>query len=274
MTRQISLAHLTAIDLAPPKLIEAAAKAGFDAVGLRLIRVTDATPGYPLMQRPAMMAETKAALRDTGLHVSDIEFVKIEPETEVSALVPFLDAGAELGAREVICAPYDPELPRLAETLGKLSDLTEERGMGVSLEFFPWTVVPDLTNAYRMVRMAGPNVGLLVDSLHFDRSDSTLDQLRELPQYRLRLAHLCDAPVQAAYSTEDLLHTARAERLPPGDGQIDLLGFLSALPDSITIGLEVPMTRCLSQMGVEANLERVMSSFSRLIKEADRRNHS
>ncbi len=272
MTRRISLAHLTAIDLAPPKLIEAAAKAGFDAVGLRLIRVTDNTPGYPLMHRPAMMAETKAALRDTGLHVNDIEFVKIEPETEVSALVPFLDAGAELGAREVICAPYDPELPRLADTLGNLSDLAKGRGLGISLEFFPWTAVPDLTRAHQVVQMAGPDVGLLVDSLHFNRSGSTLGQLQKLPRHRLRLAHLCDASVQATYSTDDLLHTARAERLPPGEGEIDLGGFLSALPENTTIGLEVPMTRYLSRMGVKATLRRVMSSVSRLIQKAEGQN--
>ena len=41
MNRQVSVAHLTAIDLSPPDLIEAAATAGFDGVGLRLIRVTE-----------------------------------------------------------------------------------------------------------------------------------------------------------------------------------------------------------------------------------------
>ena len=109
MTRILSLAHLTAIELAPPELIHAAAAAGFDAVGLRLIRVTQTTPGYPLMHDPALMRGTRAALRDTGLRVHDIEFVKIEPDTDISALLPFLDAGAALGAREVITAP-----PRLS----------------------------------------------------------------------------------------------------------------------------------------------------------------
>ncbi len=268
MSRSISLAHLTAIDLAPPRLIEAAAKAGFDAVGLRLIRVTDTSPGYPLMQNQAMLSHTKAALRDTGLRVSDIEFVKIEPETDVSSLEPFLDTGAELGAHEVICAPYDPNLQRLAETLGRLSDAARARGLNVSLEFFPWTVVPDLFTAVRVVEMAGPDIGILVDALHFDRSCSAVDDLRDLTPDRLRLAHLCDAPVQESYSTEQLLHTARAERLPLGEGQIDLRSILAALPDSIPIGIEVPMAHYTATQGIDAVLNRVMSATKSVLASA------
>lgn len=260
MKHEITLAHLTAIDLPPPKLIEAAAKAGFDGVGLRLIRVTDTSPGYPLMQDAEMMAQTHAALRDTGLRVSDIEFVKIEPNTEISSLLPFLDAGTDLGACEVICAPYDPELNRLADTVGRLSEEAQMRGLGVSLEFFPWTLVPDLRSALRIVDRAGPDVGVLVDTLHFDRSDSTLEELRDVPLHRLRLAHLCDAPVQEKYSTDDLLHAAREERLPPGEGQIDLVPILCALPDTLPIGIEVPMAEQTAMCGIEAVLDRVMKA--------------
>jgi sugar phosphate isomerase/epimerase len=251
---------LTAIELPPPQLIRAAAKAGFDAVGLRLIRVTETSPGYPLMHDAAAMRETKAALHDTGLGVNDIEFIKIEPQTDVASLAGFLDAGAELGAREVICAPYDAELDRLAATLSRFAELASERNLGVSLEFFPWTSVPDLDTAHRVARQAGPNVAILVDALHFDRSASTLDQLRDIPRDRLRLAHLCDALVQSSYSTDDLLHAARAERLPPGEGQIDLRHFLAALPDDLPLGIEIPMNQLAASAGIEAVLSRVMAA--------------
>lgn len=270
MTRTLSLAHLTAIDLAPHHLIEAAAKAGFDAVGLRLIRVTDTTPGYPLMHDSAMLAKTKAALRDTGLRVSDIEFVKIEPETNVSSLLPFLDTGAELGANEVICAPYDPELSRLAETLGRLSDAACERGLRVSLEFFPWTCIPDLQSAEKIVQMAGPEVGILVDTLHFDRSRSTLADLAKVDPKRLRMAHLCDAEVLDSYSTEQLLHTARAERMAPGQGQIDLDPIIAALPKNIPIGLEVPMTQDTEIYGIATILNRVAASAKTVLNRIEK----
>lgn len=265
MTRMLSLAHLTAIDLAPPDLIRAAAGAGFDAVGLRLIRVTDTSPGYPLMHDRAMMRATQAALRETGLRVHDIEFVKIEPATDMAALEPFLDAGAELGAVEVIAAPYDPALGRLADRLARLSELARARGLGVSLEFFPWTVVPDLPAALKVVEAAGPEVGVLVDSLHFDRSGSALDLLRTVPPGRLRFAHLCDAPVRPPYTEEDLLRAARAERLPPGEGEIDLAAILRALPDAIPLGLEVPMVSRQAEMGPAGVIAAVMAATRRLL---------
>lgn len=240
MTRTLSVAHLTAIDTPPPALIEAAAQAGFDAVGLRLLRVTEDSPGYPLMtDKPAMRA-TLAALKNTGIAVADIEFIKITPEIDVDALMPMLDAGAELGARHVITAPYDPDLDRLADRLGDLSMAAQARGMTAVLEFFPWTVVPDLSACWDVVQAAGDSIGLLVDALHFDRSRSSLDLLRDIPASRLPFAHLCDAPVHPPYSTEDLLATARAERRAPGAGEIDLGALLAALPAEIPLGLEIP----------------------------------
>jgi len=57
-----------------------------------------------------------------------------------------------------------------------------------------------------------------------------LKVLARYPRHRLRFAHLCDAPVAPRYSTEKLLHEGRAERLPPGEGDIGLKAFMSALP--------------------------------------------
>lgn len=269
MIRRLSLAHLTAIDLPPPALIEAAARAGFDAVGLRLIRVTDTSPGYPLMTDAALMRATKAALAQTGIAVNDVEFVRIEPGTDVLSIAPFLDAGAELGAREVICAPYDADLSRLADRLGALSALARPRGLGLSLEFFPWTVVPDPATALRVVEKAGPEVGILVDALHVDRCGAPLDQLAAIPATRLRMAHLCDAPVHPPYSTEDLLHAARAERLPPGEGQIDLATILAVLPRDLPLALEVPMQAAMAQDGVHAVLRRIVGAARRLVRKSD-----
>lgn len=265
MSHPLSLAHLTAIDLAPPALIHAAAEAGFDAVGLRLIRVTETSPGYPLMQDAAMMRATKAVLRETGLAVHDIEFVKIEPGTDIAALDRFLDAGAELGAREVITAPYDPDLARLADRLCQFSERAAMRGLGVSLEFFPWTCVPDLASAIAVVRQAGPRVGILPDSLHFNRSASRIADLAALPPERLRFAHLCDAPVHPPYSTEDLLHAGRAERLPPGEGQIDLTAYIAALPPDLPLALEVPMSVLAAAEGSRAVIARVIGAARRLL---------
>ena len=121
-----SLAHLTVLNLPPPEMVRVAARTGYHYVGLRMIAVTDTTPGYPLMQEPGMMRDTVAALADTGVRVLDIEFVKITPEIDVAGLERFVAAGAELGAEHVITAPYDPDLARLADRLGAITDLSTQ----------------------------------------------------------------------------------------------------------------------------------------------------
>ncbi len=252
MARQFSLAHLTVLSLPPPRMVEVAARAGYDAVGLRLIAVTAESPGYPLMNDPAMLRETHAALADTELRVNDIEFVKVTPELDVATLEPFIATGAALGARHVICAPYDSDLSRLSERLGQIADLAKKHGLGAVLEFFPWTSVADLATAARIVTDAGrDNVGVLVDTLHFARSSSTLAELRAMPPHLLPFAHICDAAAELPKSTEEILFTARSERLPPGLGGLGVADIISALPADLPLTLEVPMDALTRSHGPE-----------------------
>ena len=253
MTRSLSLAHLTVIDLAPPRMIEVAARIGYTSVGLRLIRVTDATPGYPLRDDPKLVRETVAAIRDTGVWVNDIEFVRITPGFEPAALEPFLAVGAELGAKYIVTAPYDPDISRLTRNLAAFAELSETYGLDPVLEFFPWTNVPDLKSALQVVKAThNSRIGVLLDTLHFDRSRSCLDDIDTVARYRLPFVHLCDAPVQQSYTNDELLHAARSERLPPGKGRIDLRSILGRLPESVPVALEIPMDHVRISKGSEA----------------------
>jgi len=232
-------------------MVRVAARIGYRGVGLRLIAVTDDSPGYPIMDDAVMMRETKAALADTGLRLSDIEFVKITPEINIPALESFIAAGASLGARHVITAPYDHDHTRLSDSLAGIAILAERYRLSALLEFFPWTTVPDLETAAKVVGAAScPNVGILVDTLHFDRSDSR--QIGSIPTHWLPMMHLCDAPAGKPTTIEGLLHTARAERLPPGEGRIDIAPILKAMPGGTQIALEVPMQQMAGLEGAEA----------------------
>ncbi|MHA6263969.1 sugar phosphate isomerase/epimerase family protein [Arenibacterium sp. CAU 1754] len=240
--RPISLAHLTFLNLSPPELIHLAADAGFASVGLRLIAVTPTTPGYPLMDDPHMMRETLAAMRATGVSVNDIEFVRLTPAFDASAMDPFLSAGAELGAKYIVTAPYDLDLDRLADNLAQFAERAARFNMSPVLEFFPWTNVPDLNSALNVVaRTQDPHIGVLLDTLHFDRSASRLSDIAKADPSRLPFIHLCDAMVMPQYSEEALLHTAREARLIPGQGQIRLGAILAQLPPDIQIALEIPL---------------------------------
>ncbi|MDK3073829.1 TIM barrel protein [Sedimentitalea sp. JM2-8] len=240
--RPVSLAHLTFLDLPPPALIRLAAKAGFAAVGLRLIAVTETTPGYRLMDDPAMMRDTRRAMRDTGVTVNDIEFVRLTPEFDAGTLDAFLAAGAELEARHIVTAPYDPDLARLTDNLAAFADRAEGFGLRPVLEFFPWTNVPDLRTALGIVTATGnPSIGVLLDTLHFDRSGSRTGDLTQADPDRFPFIHLCDAMVQPAYSEDALLRTAREARMIPGQGEIPLRDILGHVPPEAMAALEIPM---------------------------------
>jgi sugar phosphate isomerase/epimerase len=262
----LSLAHLTVLSLAPPEMVRVAARTGYRAVGLRLIAVNKDSPGYPLMNDAVMMRETKAALADTGLRLSDIELVQITPETDVAALEPFIAAGAALGARRILTAPYDSDHARLSDRLCAIANLAEPYGLSALLEFFPWTTVPDLATVAKIVTAAScPNVGILVDTLHFDRSGSSLSELESIPAEWLPMVHVCDAPSEKPTTVEGLLHTARAERLPPGEGGIDIAAILARMPDHTQITLEIPMQRRTALEGPEAVARRVHDATVRLL---------
>jgi sugar phosphate isomerase/epimerase len=202
--RRFSLAHLTVIRLAPSQVVEVAARTGYDTVGLRLIGGTETTPAYPLMDDKALMRATKAATSATGVGVLDVEFVRITPEIDVASLEPFMAAGAELGARYMITSAYDPDLSRFTDRLAAISDLASQYGLHAVLEFFPWTVVSDLSAAVNIVEAAGrPALGILVDTLHFNRSASRFDELDRISASRLPFVHVADAPVQERAGRRD-----------------------------------------------------------------------
>ena len=108
-------------------------------------------------------------------------------------------------------------------------------------------------------------IGILVDTLHFNRSGSRLEQLEGIPASRLPFMHVADAPVQDSYSTEELLHAGRTERLPPGEGAIGIKAVIDHMPRGIPLALEVPMTAMAAAEGAEAVALRIRRAADRLL---------
>ena len=98
MMPTLSLAALTVLELAPPKLVEVAAACGYDHVGIRLLPASVGGLAYPLMEDAAGLKETLARLDATGITVADLEVVAFRPETDPAAFAAFLETGARLGA--------------------------------------------------------------------------------------------------------------------------------------------------------------------------------
>ena len=153
------------------------------------------------MDDPALLRETKAAMAETGVGVLDIEFVKITPEIDIAALEPFVAAGAELGARYVITAPYDPDLARLADRLGAMSDLCGRYGLRAVLEFFPWTEVPTSGRPWRRGRRGpGRTAASWWTRCISPARPAPLEQFQGVPASRFPFVHVCDAPAGTSWT--------------------------------------------------------------------------
>jgi len=259
-----SVAHLSALTLSPPALVEAAADAGYRYVGIRLSRVTPDEPHHPVATDPALLRRTKAALAATGVDVLDVELARVGPHDDPKRYRRLLEIGAELGARHVVTQLPDSDRDRKTEHFAQLCDLAAPLGLTIDLEFPSWTETPNLTEATYVLRAADrPNAGMLIDLLHFARSQSSVDELRALPREWFHFAHVCDAPARVPSTVEGLIHTARYERLFPGEGGIDVTGILDALPPDIPYALEIPRANLTAQVGERECLRQAIVATRR-----------
>ena len=254
-----SLAHLTALGLTPPQLVQAAADAGYDYVGLRLNRTTPEEALYDLINDAALMRETKAALAGTGVKVWDIEVARMDPQRDHNHYQDFLEAGAELGAKHVITQLPDDDRERGIDRFSRLCDLAQPLGLSIDLEFVSWTQIASLRDAAHVVRTVDrANAGILVDLLHFDRSRSSLAELKEMPRDWFRWSQVCDVPAEHPTTLEGLIHHGRRERMFPGDGGIDVKGILASLPADAVYALEIPGESLAGEVGYAEYARRAL----------------
>ena len=264
--RSFSLAALTVLELAPPGLIDVAAACGYDHVGIRLLPATSGGIAYPLMEDKAGLRETIARLDATGVTVADLEVVAFRPETEIAEFSAFFETGARLGAKHILVAAYDPVLDRFTDRFAGFCEAAAPYGLTADLEFMPWTSVPDLETASRIVEQVGKaNAGVLVDALHFDRSGSSIGDIAKIPAGRLHYWQLCDGPAERPATTEGMMRAARTERMFPGEGGIDLVSLARAMPEDVTISIEVPTVELALTMDAQTRAQRALDAARRVI---------
>lgn len=240
MAYRFSLAFLTVHDVEPPEAVRIAAECGYDMVGFRLLPASTDGP-YRIMTDDGLLAETRAAIQETGVTLADIEIIRIGAAFDLAATEAFLVRGQQLGARHILVAGDDPDEARLTLNYGRFCDLAAGYGMTCDLEFMPWTQVPNLASAMRVINGADrANAGLLIDALHFDRSDTTLADIAAVHPGLIHYVQMNDALAEYDRSDAGLIRIAREERLLPGEGAIDLRGILELVaPDSV-LSLEIP----------------------------------
>lgn len=258
MERSIGLAALTVLELPPHEQVSVAAQAGYTHVGLRLIPVANQT--LP----PFDLPEVERRLADTGLGVLDVEVFRLAPGVDIAAFEPSLATAARLGASQLLVHGDDSEAARLVENFARLCDLAARYRLAANLEPMPWVVVSNVAKAKRVIAAAGKaNAAVLVDAIHFFREENRLEDVAEMPKNQLRYMQLCDAPAERPSDMQEIIRQARADRLFPGEGGLDLAGLLRALPADLPISLEIPVSR---KMTPQERAKRAITAAKELLK--------
>jgi sugar phosphate isomerase/epimerase len=267
MARKFSLAHLTVLGCPPPELTYIAARTGYDHVSLRTMLLgLPGEPNYALADNPDLLHRTRTALRDTGLALHDIELVRIADGYIPKNYQPAFEIGAELGARQVLSSIWTHNRSFAVEAFAEVCDLVKPLGMTVNLEFPTWASVSTLRDAMEVLRAAKrENVGVMVDTLHFNRSRVTLEELDAVPREWFHFAHICDGPKEIPTTKEGLIHTGRDERLYVGEGAIDIAAILNRVPEMV-YAIELPHLARVRELGPMEHAARCLETAKAYFK--------
>ena len=248
--RLVSLAAGTVLDVDPAGAVDVAAEAGYGGVGLWFDPDTfDASVARAVRRR----------LDATGLVAVDVEPVILGPEGDPGdALV---DAAGDVGARFVLLASRWKDHAAAVARTATLCERARPLGITIAVEFLPPFAVGTLAAALAFAaEVAAPNCGVLIDTLHLDRSHGTVADVAATDPSMFPYVQLADAP--AAWGS-DWRDEALHGRLLPGEGDLPLVAALQAVPD-------VPVS-------VELRSRALMSGFpdpvarARAVLEATRR---
>jgi sugar phosphate isomerase/epimerase len=255
----------------PPALIEIAAAAGYEFVGLRLIPFgLVGEPVYALHSDPHLLRETRRAMHETGVRVLDMELARIHSGVDVKEYLPALLAGAELGVKHVLTSVWSGEGAFVIEQFSALCEIAEPLGMTVELEYVPYSQVRTLAHAAALVSACSrANAGICIDTLHFSRARDQVGQLARQPPRWFRFAQICDAPARWSDEDAELRQIAREGRLLLGQGGIDVRAILQAMPE-MPYSIELPNSRVLQELGPQEYARQCLESARHYLQATDR----
>lgn len=184
-------------------------------------------------------AEVGRMVRDHGL-----EITLFQPFRDFEGLPePFRSRAFARAARKfdlmnqlgtdliLVCSSVHPAamggIDRMAADFNALGDLARAHGVRVGFEALCWgRHVNDHRDAWEVVRRADhPQVGLILDSFHTLGRRIDPETIRRIPGDRIFFVQLADAPAIEM----DLLYWSRHFRNMPGEGDLDVTGFLRAV---------------------------------------------
>jgi len=226
-------------------------------------------PGYAsfsLRDDKVLRREMIAAMRARGVSISLGEGCIVRPSRDIRDMAADFDLFRELGAERINTVSIDPDLGRSLDQFGVLAEMASARGMESSIELCPVLTINNLAGAAAAVRHVGrKDFRLLLDTMHLGRSGATAAEIAALDPAMIGYVQLCDAPLKP--TNPDYMDEATFDRMAPGEGELPLRGYLSALPSGLVVSLEVPL-RTLAKAGISLRdrLERCVKAARALLK--------
>jgi sugar phosphate isomerase/epimerase len=221
---------------------DAAVAGGFSAITLWPTDVSRA-------QREGLaLSDVKLLVADRGLAVADLDALLSWLPGE--AAPPGFAGEAEfyaiadgVGARSLNVVQgfgTTVDVDRAAEALAGVCDRAREHGLLVTLEYLPWSGIPDAATALAIVERCGrANASILFDTWHTFRGPTDDAQLEKIPGARIGSVQINDAPAEPE---ANLVAETMTARLLPGEGAAPLARWLRWLDDigsTAPIGVEV-----------------------------------
>lgn len=191
-------------------------------------------------------ADIRAALEHHGLVLADAEAARgwwalDGPKKDECSFVEALayEMADEMGARYLqVIGPYDCSFDQAVDGFAALCDRAAEHGLLVGIEWLPFTNIATAADAQRLVEAADrPNGGYCADIWHHARGANDLTLITNLEPERVFAIQMNDGTAKAQladYKTDCL-----ANRVPPGEGEFDCVGFLRAL---VNMGVDAPIS--------------------------------
>lgn len=239
------LAAGSVLDLDPAEVIESAASAGFDGLGLRL------SPPYD--RDAATLERWSRRAEQLGMTIHDVEVHRIGSDS-TDQLARLLDDAARVGAPHVLVVSDLHDVEATVVAVERVVGAASRRGIGVAIEYMAWTTPASPSAALRIAERTGALV--VADLLHHHRVGAGVAELRALVESgHLGWVQLCDAPFCRPEGS--LADEARHRRSPPGEGGLPLADLLAVVPSGTTISVEVQSDRLATELGPVERIARL-----------------
>jgi sugar phosphate isomerase/epimerase len=132
---KIALAPTTLPNSPPLEYIDAAVRAGYDGIGIRLFRSPGITYAFhPVAGNPPLMRQVKSAIASARVKVCDVLSFYLQPAMDLDSMLPSLAFGAEIGAKYALVIGDDPEWARMCNSFGRFCDAAAQVGLTAALE--------------------------------------------------------------------------------------------------------------------------------------------